>query len=422
MAEAPTLPRSAELRTLVEGAADRVRELRSMHEDRRPDSWNDDIRAASAELLNIDREFSAARSAEDYDMRAAAWAAEVARAAAGGSDEARGPSAAFAGVRGPEARTAGDRFIDRDEYREYTERRSGRLPEMELRTLVTTYSDDAGGNDIWLPVATPTLKEPRRQRLFVRDLLTVAPTTLSAVPYIRELSPATTELGASAVSQGSAKPEVENTFESDTALIRKIAAWIPVTEEVLMDAPLLAAYINSRLVYMVQVREQQQVLYGTGTDPQIKGIMQFSGVQTQATVADDPWAVIGLAASKIENVDGEADGVVMHPLDYWLGVVERHANGFDGQTQGGTAPFGMPPANVWGLPVVRSRVVTQGSVVVGDFEQGAMYLDRQQVTVRQSDSHDDYFVKNKVAILAEERGGVAVHRPDFFVDATITFT
>ena len=42
-----------------------------------------------------------------------------------------------------------------------------------------------------------------------------------------------------------------------------------------------------------------------------------------------------------------------------------------------------------------------------------------QATVRQSDSHDTFFIYNKVAILAEERIALAVHRPDAFVNTTI---
>ncbi|HEY1119891.1 MAG TPA: phage major capsid protein [Acidimicrobiales bacterium] len=416
MAVTEATPRSAELRTLVEGAADKVRELRQLHPDRRPDTWADDLRSASTELLNLDREFEAARSVERYDLEMLAL--EHARTAP--AHEARGPEAAFRGDSGREARSAGERFIDRDEYREFSQA-GGRMPAMEMRTLATTYSDDPGGNDIWLPIGTPTLKAPRQQRFFLRDLLDVAPTTLAAVPYIRELTPTSTETGAAMTAQGSAKAEVENKFEQDTAVIQKVTAWIPVTEEVMMDAPLLAAYITNRLSYMLQVREQAQVLNGNGTAPQIKGILQFSGVQTQAAVNDDPWAVFGLAAGKIENVDGYADGIAMNPLDYWAGVVERHANQFDGNAQG-NAPFGTPTPTVWGLPVVRTRALSSGDAIVGDWAAGATLLDRQSITVRQSDSHDDYFVKNKVAVLAEERIGLAVHRPDFFVDCTVAFT
>jgi hypothetical protein len=50
---------------------------------------------------------------------------------------------------------------------------------------------------------------------------------------------------------------------------------------------------------------------------------------------------------------------------------------------------------------------------------GGQIFDRAGITVRSSDSHDDFFVKNKVAILAEERLAVAWYRPDFFVDCDI---
>ena len=209
----------------------------------------------------------------------------------------------------------------------------------------------------------------------------------------------------------------------DNAIIQKIAAWIPVTDEVLQDAPLLASYINGRLTYMVAVREQQQVLNGSGTAPQIRGVLNFSGIQTQAAINDDPYAGIGLAAGKIENVDGFADGVAMNPTTYWLGVVERYSTQFAGDAVGnGTAPFGTPTPTIWGLPVIRTRGLAANTNVVGNWRMGATLFDRMSVTIRQSDSHSDYFIKNQVAILAEERIGLAVHRPDFFVNTTTNFT
>ena len=51
-----------------------------------------------------------------------------------------------------------------------------------------------------------------------------------------------------------------------------------------------------------------------------------------------------------------------------------------------------------------------------------MIFDRMGVTVRQSDSHSDYFILNKVAILAEERLALAVFRPDYFVSTTLDIT
>ena len=46
---------------------------------------------------------------------------------------------------------------------------------------------------------------------------------------------------------------------------------------------------------------------------------------------------------------------------------------------------------------------------------GAMLWDREQTTIRVAEQHDDFFVKNMVAILAEERIALTIFRPEAFV-------
>ena len=57
---------------------------------------------------------------------------------------------------------------------------------------------------------------------------------------------------------------------------------------------------------------------------------------------------------------------------------------------------------------------------MGDFAMGATIYDRQQKSVYTSDSHADLFVRNGVAILAEERLAFAIERPNAFVKGTLT--
>jgi len=284
-----------------------------------------------------------------------------------------------------------------------------------LRTTITsgTASNDAGA---LLPQGTPLQPTPREARLFIRDLLTVQGTGLSSIPYVREYTPVTTEVGASSVAEGIAKPEVAMLWESDDAPVRKVAGWVPVTTEILEDADTLAGYINGRLAYMVALREEQQVLTGLGGGQDLEGIFTHTGTQTQASAADIP-STIGSAIGLIEAVDGDADGIVMHPTDYWTMLTTRYANQFDGGFSSG-APGAVPFQSVWGLPVIRSRAsVAAGSAYVGAFKLGATLFDRKQTEIRIGNQHSDYFTTNKVAILAEERIALAVHRPDFFVTA-----
>jgi HK97 family phage major capsid protein len=151
--------------------------------------------------------------------------------------------------------------------------------------------------------------------------------------------------------------------------------------------------------------------------------LDFADVQEVAAVAGDVPATIANAIGKIENVDGYPNGIAMNPLDFWGQVATRHANQFDGQgINSGGIPYTAPPMGIWGLPTVRTRSLDEGSAVVGDWRLGATLFDREQTVIRSSDSHDDYFVLNKTAILAEERVALAVHRPDFFCDVTLDLT
>jgi HK97 family phage major capsid protein len=313
-----------------------------------------------------------------------------------------------------EARSPGTVFTTSDAY---TKRQGNRhTDEVEVRTLLDSATTGPAAG-IWRPAGTPLPPMQRQARLFVRDLITVQDTGLSSVPYIRELNPQTSEASATAVSEGAAKPEVEMNFVQADAPVRKLAAWIPVTEEIIADAPTLRGYIDSRLAYMLAFREEAQILAGNGTAPALRGILNTTGIQAQA-FSTDVISTLGLALGKVENVDGEADGIAMNPLKFWTMLTTRSSSQFD-QGYGGGGPFGIQPTGVWGVPVVRTRQLTLNQAVVGSWRMGATLFQREGITIRTTDSHSDYFIYNKLVILAEERVGLAVFRPDFFVEATL---
>lgn len=415
------IPASAEVRETLLETAEKVAELRS-RKDRTPEQ-NAELRTAADELVAADALFTTAQRLEADAIQRAAFE----HAVANGDDrhESRGPHAAT----GRNHRSLGDEITDSTEYRAWADAGShSRMPEFELpRSLAAEYrtlldsTTDGGSPGLLLDPGVPIPPNPRQQRFFLRDVIPVTQTGLASVPYIRELNPATTEAGATAVSEGTEKPEVVMTWEEDDAPARKIAAWIPATMEILQDAPTLRGYIVIRLAYMLRVREEAQMLNGVGTAPHLKGILQFSGVQTTGATNADPFVDWANAIGKVENVDGDVNGIACNPTDWWTTVALRRSTFFDGGAANAGAPFGAGADTAWGRPVIRTRALSTLTSVVGDWT-GAQIFDRMQTTIRQSDSHDDYFVKNKVAILAEERVALAVPRPDFFVNTTIDIT
>jgi len=69
----------------------------------------------------------------------------------------------------------------------------------------------------------------------------------------------------------------------------------------------------------------------------------------------------------------------------------------------------------WRVPVVVSDAMTENGFLVGDFTRAAKLYDRQEATVEVATQHADFFTRNLVAILAEERVALAVMRPDLLV-------
>lgn len=325
-----------------------------------------------------------------------------------------------------ERRTPGEIVVADEAFAEWCKRAArkgtmiGESPSVELRALVA--ENDANGSSTMLPVGQPFLVDTRRRRLFIRDLIGVQQTGLAAVPYVRELNPAANALSASTVSEGATKPEAKVELTPDIAPVQVIAVTIPITTQIMEDAPTLVGYINGRLTYMLEYREEDEIIRGNGVTPDLKGILTYSGIQTQSTAGAGEYAItIGNAIAKIELVDGYADGVAMNPQTFWNMVTHRAAGGSNA-SGGGTFDAGMytqsPIQYVWGLPVVRTNAMNANQNLVGNFAMGATLFDRSQSGVRIFEQHSTYAAENKVLLRAEERVALAVNRPDFFCVAT----
>lgn len=454
----PEKPTSNEVRSALMGAAHYLHELKSKKTDERGAGWSDDVRSAVTFIMG-----DPTTGEPGYDsIEAALRTAEIEieeRSAPGA-----GPKGATLSAPDVEARSCGEVFVESDEYQAFAKAghanaafqelnlrgsllwgtRGRRDAEFRTDDTVTSVATGAGAGGVWRPVGQPADQPPRirHRRLFIRDLVTVQGTGLSSVPYILESMPATDEshsivggandTGAATTAEGTAKAQVDMAWVQADAPIRKITAWIPATTEIIDDAPTLMGYVDGRLSYLLALREEVQILAGSATAPDLKGILAFSGLQSQAALAYpgatiagsgsdadpthiDAMATLGMAISKVETVDGEVDGIAINPINYWTIVTTRRSQQFDGFHGIDAGGYSTPPGDLWGVPTVRTRSVKLNEPLVGSFKLGATLFDRQTTTIRVGNQHSDFFTTNKVAVLAEERIGLAVHRPDFFV-------
>jgi HK97 family phage major capsid protein len=100
---------------------------------------------------------------------------------------------------------------------------------------------------------------------------------------------------------------------------------------------------------------------------------------------------------------------LMNPYDWE--TVELTKDGQNRYYFGGPTALGMK--TIWGLPVVESEAVLQGTFYTGDLKQAVLW-DRERANIRVGEPND-FFLRNIVAILCELRAAFGVLRPSAIV-------
>ena len=261
-----------------------------------------------------------------------------------------------------------------------------------------------------------------QQPLMVADLFAQGMTGATTIRYIQEDS---YTQAATAVAEGAAKPEATLNVSEVDATVRKIAAWTKVTDEMLSDHEQMSSYINARLAYMVQSLEDNHLLNGSGASNQIKGVLNFTGLQTVSGAAN-PLDGIMRAIAYVRGANGagfgEPDAIIVNPRDWMNMKLTKDANE---QYYGGGPFSGIYGAglysnvtNIWGLPAVITTAIAQGTALVGQFKMAAQIFRKRGLTIESTNSDQDDFIKNLFTVRAEQRLALAVYQPNKFCTVT----
>lgn len=331
----------------------------------------------------------------------------------------------------------GESFVNSKSYKSYVENgQSGVDTTIPFNPMGYKTTLGAGTTNQYPP---EVLRQPGVLEKALRDpnavigLFDQIETDQNAFQYLEETT--FTNNAAEAAEEGAAG-EAALDFTEQTAAIRKIAVFLPVTEELLADVSGIQGYINSRLSTMMRLRLDGQLIAGDGTAPNLEGLLDAgkSGVNSiDYSSYSGELNRVGALYQAITDIRTSAfvepDAIVMHPND-WNQVVTSVADTTGTSSAGlasknplfvGAGGYGAgPQASVWGLKVVPSTAISEGSVLVGRFGGGeaAHIVMKQGLDIAVSDSHSDFFTKGKVAIRATMRVGFPVYRQGAFTKIT----
>lgn len=249
--------------------------------------------------------------------------------------------------------------------------------------------------------------------LTLESLLTTLPTTSNAVDYVRES--AFTNLAAE-TAEGGQRPESSITTSMVTEPVGTIAHFLKISKQLAADNAALAAYINTRMIYGVNLRVENQIISGNGTQPNISGFTKSGNFTAHGYTAasltalgllNNRFDLIGKMIGDSQAGDYPADAIVLNPTDWWT---MRLAKDSQNRYLLGDPGSDVPPS-LFGLPVVASNAVTADNVLVGALRLAATFYNRAGVTIEMSGSDTDNFQKGLITIGAERRCMLAVERP-----------
>lgn len=322
------------------------------------------IKSRNIELDNLSSEL---QSAELKAVESAIGERDSARNAPARGGEFRHPASDKA-----ETKSFGQLVVESKAFDAYKQNRQPTSVDvdMDMKTLFQTtagFAPFSPRTGLMVPGATRPVQ--------ILDLIPTRPMNQAVDKYMAE----TTRTHSSAEkAEGAAYAESTFVWAEQTNPVQKITDSLPVTDEQLEDAPEVAGVLDQRLRFGLRQRLDQQVFNGNGTSPNLKGLLNVSGIQTQAKGTDPTFDAV-FKSMILVRITGRAfpNAIIMHPTDWQNVRLTRTADGL--YIMGNPSEVG--PQSLFGLPVALCDAGSAGTAVVADLANFTYIGERRGVNV-----------------------------------------
>jgi hypothetical protein len=298
----------------------------------------------------------------------------------------------------PDRRGWGELFTDSEAFRTYTGR--GSSGEVDLPGLFTRapIQIDTFPGELPPYYFTPT---PWKMTTPLLDALGRVATNSNAVTWYTW--PGAFPV-APVVPEGGTKPEADFTPTPHTAALDTYAHYKPLSRQALEDIPQIQSIVEGALRGGILTALEQAAAGALAAPangvPTLNGADMLSGLRQ----------AIGVVQSAGYS---QPNAIMLNPADFAQ---------LDVDVMGVTTAGPVRTGSIWGIPGYAVGAIPSGTAYVGDMKTAVTIFARNQVSAYMTDSHADYFVKNLLVILAEQRAHVAVTEPNAAHAVTWTTT
>lgn len=272
--------------------------------------------------------------------------------------------------------------------------------------LTTNVTSSAGGNVVAMTQSTGELYATNDNRLFAEGIMSSMSTEADQITYIDEVAG---EGGAGMTAEGNTKSQSDTDYVERTLVLQNVTHFIKVSTKMLKQPSYIVQAVRNTLLRKLQLKKQSQLLSGTGTAPEIKGIKEWA---TAYVGTDYAGSVIEPNLNDLIRV---CVGLIQKVADnfYPNYVIVSHKRLADMDLKKASdGHYVLPPFSsldnrtIAGVRVISSNEFTDDELLIGDFTK-ANYVFRDSIQISVNLDGND-FTKNLRTILAEQEIGLYV--------------
>lgn len=283
-------------------------------------------------------------------------------------------------------------------------------------------ADMSLGADVTGVIAAETIvdqiKYDPSRSVHIRSLLPLGSTDAQTIRFPKESAYSD---NAAATAETSAFGQSDFDLAASTVNVEKIGTYMRITGEMLDDIKQLTSYLSARVPEKVLSVEDNEILNGDGSSPNLDGLFTdgtafAAGGFALAIESANEFDVLTVALNQLALSNYQADTILLNPTDlHKMILLKSTANEYlRNQIFSGLQP------TINGIPVTVNTAVTAGKFLVGNLRQASQLWIRENLAVEFSREDSDNFQKNFVTVRAMERVALTNYLPNAIVQGTFS--
>lgn len=280
-------------------------------------------------------------------------------------------------------------------------------------TMANTYTGVVAGET----VITDIKFDPSR-KVHIRSLIPNGSSDAQTVRFPKESA---YDDGAAATAQGSTLGASDFDITATSVNFEKIGTFMRVTEEMLADTAGLSSYLSARVPGKVLSIEDNEILNGDGSAPNLDGLFTDGTAFAEGGFADtvesaNEYDVLIVALNQLALANYQADTILINPTDlHKIVLLKSTANEYlRQQVFGGLQP------QIMGIPITINTAVTAGKFLVMDSRAATQLWVRDNLSVEFSREDSTNFRDGFVTVRAVERVALTNYAPNAIVQGTFS--